>query len=94
MLPDNCRWSDTAEGACLYRNYACIVVVRPGRVEIQRGGALGSRLCAVELAQLPILGGGPGAPAHSPPPPPCCMAASMAASSSDSEKNVSEPASS
>lgn len=37
MLPDNCRWSDTAEGACLYRNYACIAVVRPGRVEIARG---------------------------------------------------------
>lgn len=37
MLPDNCRWADTAEGACLYRNYACIAVVRPGSVEIARG---------------------------------------------------------
>ncbi len=37
MLPENCRWSDTAEGACLYRNYTCIAVVRPGRVEIPRG---------------------------------------------------------
>lgn len=37
MLPDNCRWADAPDASFLYRNYACIASVMPGRVEIKRG---------------------------------------------------------
>lgn len=55
MLPANCRWSDTPDASFLYRNYACIAVVRPGRVEISRGR---------KKAPLPPLVGVCGSIAH------------------------------
>lgn len=37
MLPDTCRWLDTAEASRCHYHYRCIAVVVPGEVTIVRG---------------------------------------------------------